>query len=99
MPRLSEYLAPGRTPWSDKYNDSPYANDFDVCIVCGKLTKGNGISVALTGGGDVLVLPEDVEREARDNAHIYMGVWTVGRECGKRIPIEYRLPAHLTHNA
>lgn len=97
MPRLRDYLAPGRTPWSDDYNDSPYANDFHVCIVCGKTTKGNGISVALTNGGDTLVLPHDIEREENENAGAYMGVWTVGPECGKRIPAEYRLPDHLTH--
>lgn len=98
MPRLTEYLAPGRFPWSDKYNDSPHAYSENACIVCGKLTKGNGIDVALTNGGDTLVLPQNIEREEIENAGAYMGVWTVGPECGKRIPAEYRLPTYQPDN-
>lgn len=91
MTRLTEYLKPGRHAWSDAFNNSPHQYEEGCCIACGKLTKGNGINVALTDGGDVLVLPEDIDAEERGNAGAYMGVWTVGPECGKNIPHQYRL--------
>ena len=91
MPDLRDYLKPGRTPWSDDYNNSRHANEEGCCIVCGKMTKGNGITVALTNGGDTLVLPADTEREEYENGGAYMGEWTVGPECGSKIPQEYRI--------
>ena len=89
-PRLGDYLKPGRTPWSWDYNNSDHADSHGCCIVCGKATKGNGITVILGEGGDTLILPENDEWQQANDAG-YMGCWTVGPECGKDIPSEYRM--------
>lgn len=87
-PRLRHFLKPGRYPWSDAYNETDLHQD--RCIVCGKMTKSaNRIMVALTGGGDYLVRPEDDADNENDPG--YMGWWAIGSECGKDIPTEYRL--------
>lgn len=90
METLRDYLKPGRDAWSDDYRESRHADDQNCCIVCGKLTKGNGITVCLGEGGDTLILPEnDAWHEANDPG--YMGWWTVGPECGSKIPQKYRM--------
>lgn len=88
-PTLRQYLKPGRYAWSDAYHESPHAEN--ACIVCGKRTvAGSRVIVCLTGGGDVLVRPDDMEREEREHPGNFMGTWPVGPECGKSIPQEYR---------
>jgi len=93
--RLQDYLKPGRSAWSDDYHNSPHANTDEGCVVCGKrTTPEKRIVVCLTGGGDVLVRPEDEEREEREDADGgFMGRWSVGPECGRAIPQEYRVSA------
>ena len=87
-PRLHDYLKPGRSPWSDAYNETDLHPD--RCIVCGRVTASDTrILVAFCDGGDYRLLP------TADADHInhpgYMGLWPVGRECGKNIPAEYRM--------
>jgi hypothetical protein len=87
--KLTEYLKGNRTPWGEKYENSKYQGDDKCCIVCGKMSP-NGIRVALTGGGDDLVLPDSIAQEEKNYGE-YMGVWTVGPECGSKIPTKYRI--------
>jgi hypothetical protein len=89
-PDLNDYLKPGRAAWSDAYHNSPHSHHDDCCIVCGKRTvEGRRIEVILGGGGTMLIKPEDEAiYEALD--HGYMGLWSVGPECGRDIPQEYR---------
>lgn len=94
---LQDYLKPGRYSWSDAYHNSPHADTEEGCVVCGKrTTPANRIVVCLTGGGDVLVRVGDEQREERDNPGGFMGFWSVGSECGKAIPQEYRFNVEVT---
>jgi len=91
-PDLSEFLAQGRHAWSDEYQDSKYADEFECCIVCGRRTTAEkGITVLLGGGGDALIDPRDAQEAEDKDPGGFMGAWLVGPECGKRIPARYRV--------
>jgi hypothetical protein len=86
---LGDFLKPGRTPWSDAYANSPHST-FESCLVCGKRTSpATRIVVCLSDGGDALVTPANYEHEGRTNPG-FMGCWSVGPECGRAIPAEFR---------
>ena len=86
--RLSDYLKPGRTAWSDAYHDNGVGDPY-ACIVCGKRASDNAIWVILGGGGDTLILPENDE-EAMETDSGYMGWHVLGPECGRDVPQRYR---------
>jgi hypothetical protein len=90
-PDLHEVLAQGHNAWGDEYQASKYADDYECCIVCGRRTTSErGIAVVLGGGSDSLIDPRDMI-EAEDADPGFMGVWLIGPECGRRIPVEYRV--------
>jgi hypothetical protein len=90
-PDLHEVLKDGRYAWSDDYQASEHADELECCIVCGRQTTiERGIAVVLGGGSDSLIDPRDIiEAEEADPG--FMGVWLIGPECGKRIPVAYRV--------
>lgn len=85
--RLSDYLKPGRIPWSDAYQE--VMDVHDRCIVCGKRVGENAIWVILGKGGDVFILPEDDDTAMETDAG-YMGWQALGPECGRDVPAKYR---------
>jgi len=73
--------------WSDRYHET---GGFLACIACGKKTsnKGQSQGVFISGGGGIIVHPDDYEMYPHDGGD--MGWFPVGRECIKTLPAEFR---------
>lgn len=64
------------------------------CVVCGrKVNPARGWAVLLVGGGAAALAVAQWE-EYGDGAadRGAMGMWALGSECAKRVPLEYRRP-------
>lgn len=81
--------------WGAKYQEREAkafgSLSFLSCIICGRDTSKQGKSsgVVVSGGGSVIVHPEDITKEQDDGG--YMGWFPVGSECIKAVPSEFRI--------
>jgi len=90
---LDDYLAEGQEPFSERYHDKVRSakDDYEVCIVCGKrTTRDRGIRLVL-GAGATGLIPPHLYDEAYQLDDGFLGGFMVGPECGKRVPMEYRV--------
>ena len=84
----------GHFLWGEKYweRESQGAIQSDNnCIACGRATsrQGKGYGVLVSGGGAVIVHPDDYVTYPHDGGE--MGWFPIGSECIKQIPKEFRV--------
>lgn len=62
--------------------------DINYCQCCGRKVGADPWWVVVVDGGAALCRPEDSKHYYGDGG--FMGAWPIGRECVKRVPLEYR---------
>jgi hypothetical protein len=77
--------------FSDKYHARYEKVDGDLqdklCIVCGRTTGENASMVWIIDGGDSLASKDETGVDSSAD----MGWWTIGSECIKSVPEEFRI--------
>ena len=77
--------------FSAKYNARYDKVDGDLqdklCIACGRTTGENVSFIWIVDGGDSLATADETNVDASGD----MGWWTVGSECIKSVPEEFRI--------
>lgn len=81
----------GLNTFSDKYHARYEKVDGDLqdklCIVCGRTTGETASLVWIVDGGSSFASADETDVQSSSD----MGWWTIGSECIKKVPQEFRM--------